>query len=322
MTLEAMSSHSFLSATAAANTDAEAAIIISPRHLAKLKSAASSLDLTGVHDTFIEEIKKRWGGVTVEDIDENEFDALDGLVQRLYNYRYEVDDGYSEFAKCVTIEYKKFLVIKSVELLAQKKVNTDRVIEDSDTFKEGKQVDRDIQDVDADDDDDDDDNNDDDDDDDAGADAGADDDNDENDGNINEDGGDDDANDTDKKPSMMPERTSEALSMASWMEKCQPGPLIDMFWHSHMLMPVKYENDCRALLVNEIIDYEPGYSPTKHSDSDVHSKDEDIFKFERIFQNHPLFGSQQENHVSCLFSKSFKFSEFVEAFQNVLNNQF
>lgn len=86
---------------------------------------------------------------------------------------------------------------------------------------------------------------------------------------------------------MMPERTSEALSMASWMEKCQPGPLIDMFWHSHMLMPVKYENDCRALLVNEIIDHEPGYSPTKHSDSDVHSKDEDIFKFERIFQNHP-----------------------------------
>jgi hypothetical protein len=64
-------------------------------------------------------------------------------------------------------------------LLAQKKVNTDRVIADSDTFKEGKQVDRDIQDVDADDDDDDDDDDDGDDDADADAGAGADDDNDE-----------------------------------------------------------------------------------------------------------------------------------------------
>lgn len=61
-------------------------------------------------------------------------------------------------------------------------------------------------------------------------------------------------------------------TLVIWQEKCQATKLIDVFWHTHMLSPRKYLQDCMSL-VGDIIDHDAGYvSPDKQKGSDYASK--------------------------------------------------
>jgi hypothetical protein len=52
--------------------------------------------------------------------------------------------------------------------------------------------------------------------------------------------------------------TSEAQQAHQrlWSVKAHPSKLVDIFWHCHMLRPVKYWADCQ-LLISDLIDHDP-----------------------------------------------------------------
>lgn len=91
--------------------------ILTPQELAELKSKVFSLDTTAIHESFLKLIKVQWP----QHLKEDEFDVYetDPLQAVLNHFKPEV------FIKMVEDEYKRFLVIKCVEILASRKKNVD-----------------------------------------------------------------------------------------------------------------------------------------------------------------------------------------------------
>ena len=183
--------------------------IITTPELAQLKQRIGRLDLTSLNAIFVKNLNELWGNDTIQSGRKN----LNSL-QILLQYMRQTDEV---FAENVSREYKKFLLVKSIEVLAA----------------------RDSQ-------------------------AG------------------------DQSPS-------------SWKEKCQPTKVVDLYWHSHMLCPRKYQNDCMNL-VNDIIDHEPLYeNPRLHKGSDFPSKLSLVMTIEQGF-----FPRKQSLPRTMLFGKDSK----------------
>lgn len=90
--------------------------LLSPSDLATLKTRVFQLDLTSVYDSFIKEVKKIWGN-------SEDGDVVDVVVDRFGSGR-GGPGGTAElgFSKLVAVEYRRFLLVKSVETLVAKKV--------------------------------------------------------------------------------------------------------------------------------------------------------------------------------------------------------
>lgn len=95
----------------------------------------------------------------------------------------------------------------------------------------------------------------------------------------------------------------------TWTEKGMPSKLIDIFWHSHMLSPKKYAEDCE-LLIGEIIDHDAGYvSASLQEGSDGGSKRKALFQFEeKVQQGIGIFNYEVG---ILLLAKSFNLKEYA-----------
>jgi hypothetical protein len=72
----------------------------------------------------------------------------------------------------------------------------------------------------------------------------------------------------------------DSLIIKTYKEKCMPSKLVDVFWHSHMLSPKKYSEDCK-MIIGEIIDHDSSYvSAEAVEKSDLDSKKKFLFKVE------------------------------------------
>ena len=67
----------------------------------------------------------------------------------------------------------------------------------------------------------------------------------------------------------------------TWLEKCCPSNIVNLFWNAHMVFPAKYGRDCQ-MLIGQIIDHDPGYgmgeNPVKGSSFE--EKKLALFQFE------------------------------------------
>lgn len=84
-----------------------------------------------------------------------------------------------------------------------------------------------------------------------------------------------------QEPSSGPKASDQSV----WLEKAQPSKLVDLMWHSHMLQPRRYYEDCNKLLLGRlpvnIIDHEPTFvSPKSVPGSSFADKKKKLFKFE------------------------------------------
>merc|ERR1712070_351024 len=88
--------------------------------------------------------------------------------------------------------------------------------------------------------------------------------------------------------SMVPPESARLASSATWAVKCQPPKLIDVFWHCHMMKPVKYLQDCAILRgsavpgVDSLVDHDPGYINTSADHATKYpAKAERVFQYEQ-----------------------------------------
>jgi len=67
-----------------------------------------------------------------------------------------------------------------------------------------------------------------------------------------------------------------------WMEKCCASPIIDVFWHAHLLHPKHYLETCSAMLgYVGVIDHDPGYiNPKRFVNSTLGWKMKQLFSRE------------------------------------------
>lgn len=141
--------------------------ILLPKDLLRIKTTAKNLNLEPLYANFYEAVERKWGD---EDDEESEIS-----ISPLGAFVVQFGGDINKFCEYVAKQYKMFLVIKAVELLAEQ-------------------------------------------------------------------------SDDDKYFS----------KLVPWKVRCQPSKLIDLFWHAHMLSPLKYSEDCQSL-VNRVIDHEAGY---------------------------------------------------------------
>jgi len=93
--------------------NSQACEVTSPRKLAELKSCVASLDLSWLWKPFTKKIKEKWGDLeyTEECDDEVLCSPLEAMIQTFGGGSFKI------FARLVESEYRRFLVVKSVEHL-------------------------------------------------------------------------------------------------------------------------------------------------------------------------------------------------------------